>query len=188
MLRPRLSWQKNIPVVNDLWERMMIEPEENDKKSKSQVKRELKALQELGSRLVGLSVKDLKKIPMTEVLMGAVLDAKRFKREALRRQMQYIGALMRTEDTGEIQQALASILQPHVQEVRDFHEVERWRDDLLSAETGELLEDLCQRFKAADRRYLEDLVQKARLERDQGRSPKSARVLFRYLSGLRQEQ
>ncbi|MCP4040786.1 MAG: DUF615 domain-containing protein, partial [Gammaproteobacteria bacterium] len=66
-----------------------------ERKSKSQIKREMGELRELGAQLVGLSDSTLKVIPLSEKLLEAVRVAKGFKREARRRQLQYIGALLR---------------------------------------------------------------------------------------------
>ncbi len=108
------------------------------------------ALRELGQQLLELSKNSLQKIPMADVLRDAILQAKRFKREALRRQMQYIGVLMRNEDAEAIQQALDNLLQPHRQQVSVFHEVEQWRDALLAGDDV-LMEDLLHRFAQAER-------------------------------------
>ena len=71
--------------------------------SKSQLKREMHALQELGEQLVALSLDQLKKVPMPDALADAVREAKRMtKHEARRRQMQYVGKLMRNVDPAPI--------------------------------------------------------------------------------------
>lgn len=165
----------------------MIDSEEQVKKSKSQVKRELQALKDLGEKLVRLSEKSLKKIPMMDELLESVLEAKQLRREALRRQLQHIGVLMRGEDVDAIRHAMTGLMQPHVDEVRAFHEVEQWRDALLAGNDA-LLDSLSQRFPGADRRHLQQLVEKARMESTRNKSTKSARALFRYLSGLQKDQ
>ena len=165
----------------------MIDTAEQVKKSKSQVKRELQALKDLGQKLVMLPEKSLKKIPMTDELRESVLEAKQLKREALRRQIQHIGVLMRGEDVGAIRHAMVDITQPHVDKIRAFHEIEQWRDALLAGNDA-LLDSLCQRFPKADCRHLQLLVEKARMESNRNKSTKSARALFRYLSDLQQRQ
>ena len=76
----------------------MTEEYEELGKSKSQVKREMQALRDLGSELVDLPVVDLKKFDFSESLYDAILLAQNSKREALRRQLQHIGKLLREED------------------------------------------------------------------------------------------
>src|SRR5690606_7153643 len=76
-------------------------------KSKSQVKREMTALQKLGERLVEMNDKQLATIPLEENLLKAVLEARKMpQREARRRQLQFIGKLMRSADNLAIQEAV----------------------------------------------------------------------------------
>jgi ribosome-associated protein len=158
----------------------MIHTEEILPKSKSQVKRELLALHELGRALVGLPNKSLSQIPVSDATRDAILEAKQLKMEALRRQLKHVGKLMRDEDAGAIRLALAKLRKPHEKEVTVFHEVEDWRDRLLAGEDA-LVDELCGRFSGVERQRLWQLVRNARKERDLGKAPKSARVLFRYL-------
>ena len=84
-----------------------------ERKSKSQVKREMLALQSLGEKLVGLSPNQIDKIKMLQYLREAVLFAQTPKRgEALRRQLQHIGALMRDANPAPIQKALEEVGRP----------------------------------------------------------------------------
>ncbi|MGC9966131.1 MAG: ribosome biogenesis factor YjgA [Syntrophobacteraceae bacterium] len=86
----------------------MVEPMEP--KSKTQVKKEMLALQALGEKLAELSANQIKKIDMPMELRDALLFAKTINRgEARRRQLQYIGVLMREADPGPIQKALDTI-------------------------------------------------------------------------------
>ncbi|MGR5488270.1 ribosome biogenesis factor YjgA, partial [Vibrio alfacsensis] len=74
--------------------------------SRTEMKNDMEELQKLGEELVGLKPAVLDKFPLSEDLREAVADAQRFKNEARRRQLQYIGKLMRTEDPEPIQAAL----------------------------------------------------------------------------------
>jgi len=152
-------------------------------KSKSQVKRDLLALHDLGRDLVQLPVKALKKIPLSEETLEAVIDAKKLKMEALRRKLKHIGKLMRDEDEAAIRQALTALLQPQVQKVTEFHEVEGWRDALLAGDDL-VLSELGGRFATLDRQHLRQLVRNAKKEQALSKPPKSARVLFKYLKEL----
>ncbi|MDR2000006.1 MAG: DUF615 domain-containing protein, partial [Zoogloeaceae bacterium] len=81
-----------------------------ERPSKSQLKRDMAALQTLGERLIELSKEQLTKIDMPEELREATRDAQRFtKHEARRRQLQYIGKLMRNIDPAPIQAAIDEI-------------------------------------------------------------------------------
>ncbi|VAX06987.1 UPF0307 protein YjgA [hydrothermal vent metagenome] len=153
-------------------------------KSKSQVKREMQALRDLGKELIALSGASLGKMPISDTLRTAVLSAKGFKREALRRQIQHIGVLMREEDIAAISRMLESLKQPHRADVQVLHEVEHWRDALVGG-NKKLLEELAARFDGLDFQHVRQLIRNARKEQEREQPPKSARALFRYLSELR---
>lgn len=161
----------------------MYDTEENQKKSKSQIKRELLALQDAGRELVDLPIKALDQIPLSDPLRDAVLQAKTLKKTALKRQLKHIGGLMRHEDVEAIRKAMAVQRLPHEKEVKEFHEVESWRDALLAGDNT-LVDKLGKRFSNIDHQYLRQLVRNARKEQGLNKSPKSARALFRYLKQL----
>lgn len=79
-------------------------------KSKTQVKKDMAALQKLGESLIALSTQQLAKVPMSNRLREAVIAAKQItSRGAAQRQRQYIGRLMRHEDAQTIAQAVAAL-------------------------------------------------------------------------------
>lgn len=156
----------------------------DEEKSKSQVKRELHELQDLGKQLVELPAKQLQKLPLSEPLHRAILEAKTFSRRALQRQLKYIGGLIPREDVEAIRRGLDSLLQPHRDHVRDFHETEQQRDRLIAGDDT-LLNELVDRH-GADRQHLRQLVRNAQKEQAQNKPPKSARILFQYLTELRE--
>lgn len=166
---------------------METETHSTEVKSKSQIKRELHALHDLGKQLVELPQSQLHKLGLTEPLQTAIMDARRFKRAALKRQLQYIAALMRDVDAAAVQQALDDFHRPQQQQVEALHEVEAWRDALLAGDDA-LLDELVRRFQHADRQHLRQLVRNANRERQSNKPPKSARALFRELSSLRSEK
>lgn len=163
----------------------MIEDDDEQVKSKSQIKREMQALRDLGKELVDLPVSVLKKIDLSEAVYEAVMLAQGLKREALRRQLQHIGKLLREEDEVAIRQALAQIAQPQRNEVRAFHEIERWRDKLISGD-DQVINQLVEQFPTAERQQLRTLVRNARKESELDKPPKSSRLLFKYLKELQQ--
>jgi len=82
----------------------------DDEKSKSKLKREMTALQELGEVLVELSAHELERIPLPEKLYDAVVAARGMsQRGARKRQLQYIGKVMRDVDAGPIRERLAEL-------------------------------------------------------------------------------
>ena len=155
-----------------------------ERKSKSQLKREATALQEIGERLVRLSDRHLSSIPMDTELREAVLEARRLRsRGAYRRQLQFVGKLMRSADSLAMVQALERIDSEDYEQVRRFHELEHWRDRLV-LEGREALTEFLDAYPTADSQHIRQLVQKARREQSSGRPPTSSRKLFRYLKEL----
>lgn len=148
----------------------------DDRPSKSQRKRDMIALQKIGEILVELPAPKLAKIPMSERLSDAVAEARALKsHEAKRRQMQYIGRIMRDEDPQPIEEALAKIQSKHQHDKAQFHQIERWRDK-LKAEGDVQLEDFLNQFPNGDAQHLRQLTRNAQLKKVGADTE-----LFRYL-------
>ncbi len=148
--------------------------------SKTKRKEAMHALQELGSALVALSEDRLARLDLPEPLRGAVQEAKRLTRhEARRRQLQYIGKLMRTVDATPIQAKLDEWNGVSKEETVRLHLIEHWRDRLLERESA--LEELLARYPRADVQHLRNLIRNAQKERLADRPPKSGRLLFKAL-------
>lgn len=151
--------------------------------SKSSRKRAMHALQDLGAELVALSVERLRKVPMPEELFDAVRDAQRItSHEGRRRQMQYIGKLMRSVDPEPIQAQLDIFNGNSAAEVARQHRLEKWREDLLADES--LVTDIAARWPAVDVQQLRTLRRNALKERELNKPPKAFRELFRVLRDL----
>ena len=155
-------------------------------KSKSQVKREMVALQKLGEKLVAMPEKYVDGIEMPERLRQAIRDARKLKKnEAKRRQMQFIGTLMREADPGPIEEAITVLETGRRHDARQFQEVENWRDRILDGDDA-LLQELFDTHPGADIQRIRQLARNARTERKAGKPPKNARELFRALRELRE--
>lgn len=151
--------------------------------SKSQIKREMNALQDLGKALVKLTPNQLKKMPGSEDLLTSVLEAKKYKMKALKRQLQRIGVLMRSEDAEAIQKALDRLHKPEKQQVKEFHKIEKWRDDLIAGE-ADVMKDIVEQFPEIDHQYMNQMIRNAKKEKANNKPPKSAKALFQYLDEL----
>ena len=131
-----------------------------------------------------LSPEQLAAADLPPELREAVLFARTLKKHgARRRQLQYIGALMRGVNPQTVVSVLASAEEGQGVDTQTFRQVERWRDELLAGNDA-LVEELARRFPRADPAHLRDLVTRARAE---GRSPRTRqafRALFRYLREL----
>jgi ribosome-associated protein len=164
----------------------MFDVEDIPEKSKSQIKRELLALQHLGRELVELSARALQKIPLSDPIRQEILSAKTMKMGALQRQIKHIGSMIRDEDVDRIHAALLELRQPQLQAVQAFHEIESWRDALLAGDE-KILDQLSMRFTNIDHQHLRQLIRNASKEQRLNKSPKSARALFQYLMNLKNE-
>lgn len=152
--------------------------------SKTQRKRDAKALRDLGSELVDLNTSQLDNLNMPDDLRDAIDLARRIREKTGRkRQLQYIGKLLRQMDADSLQRQLdASRLQDREATAR-LHRLEHWRDRLID-EGDVALAELLEAYPDADRQHLRQLSRNARQEREREQPPKSARQLFRYLREL----
>ena len=149
--------------------------------SKSQRKRESSALQDLGRALVKLPEDRVRRLDLPDTLRAAVLEAQRIQSHgALRRQMQYIGKLMRDVDADPIAGQLAELRGASDRTKAAFHALEHWRDRLLADDQA--LTDWLARHPECDIQRLRQLIRNARKEAAQGNPPRSSRALFRMLA------
>lgn len=156
--------------------------------SKSQLKRDAAALQKMGERLAGLKPALLARVPLSDELREALLEAQRLSSHgAYRRQLRLIGKLMRSSDAGAIQQALQAIDAASRASVRRFHRLEEWRERLISGE-AQALGDFLTAYPRADRQHLCQLIRNAQKERGQDKPPTASRRLFRYLRDLDEDE
>lgn len=152
--------------------------------SKSQLKRDAHGLQDLGAVLVELSAQQLAEIPLSEEVLAAVKETRGITAHGARkRQLKYLGKLLRLEDDAPIREALERIQGRHALTVAHHHQCERWRDRLI-AEGDAALTALLEEFPHADRQQLRQLMRAAQAEHAAGRPPKTSRELFRFLREL----
>lgn len=156
--------------------------------SKSELKRQMTKLQKLGEELVNLSAADLAKIPMDEQLSEAIALAHKIrnKREGHRRQLQFIGKLMRTRDAKPLQEALDRVKGLDAQSKAAFHQLEQWRNQIVEQQ-DDAINTFIEKCPQADRQRLRQLARQARKEMEKQGAPKAKRELFKYLRYLSQE-
>ena len=132
------------------------------------------------AELVDLNEQQLATIDLPESLLDAVMAARRItKFEARRRQLQYIGKLMRSIDPEPIRERIDAYKAVSRTHTARLHLVERWRTRLLEDEHA--LTELLNEYPEADATQLRLLVRNALREREAGDPPKSFRALFRLL-------
>jgi ribosome-associated protein len=148
--------------------------------SKTKRKQEMHELQALGAALVELPESQLSGLSLESKLHEAVLAARRMKsHEAKRRQLQYIGKLMRGVDPEPIRQRLATIEGHSAQASAQHRRLEAWRERLLAGD--EALTEFAAAFPAADLQALRSLLRNARKEMKEGKPPRAYREVFRLL-------
>lgn len=156
---------------------------EGRRRSKTKGKEEMDALQEMGKRLVSIGNDRLKKLDIPESLADAVREAKRISSfGALRRQMQYIGKLMRDVDTAPIQEMLDEIDGVSNKANARFHGLERLRDRLLADEG--VITTLKNDYPELDVSALRTLRRNALKEQAEQKPPKAYRAIFQLLKAL----
>ena len=155
---------------------------DEDKPSRTQKKKAAEALQKIGTQLLSLTETQLDELQLPAEMVEAVEDARKMNSHgARRRQLQYIGSLMRQIDATQLKQDLDRVtLQTH-QEVRSFKRAERWRDELVAGDQERLIW-LCEHFPAIDKALLLQLINNAGKNGQERR--KAGRALFRYLRGF----
>lgn len=155
--------------------------------SKSQRKRDLEELKKLGWRLLEFSDDALRQLALPDTLLEALRTAKRINSHGARkRQMQFIGKLMRDIDTTPVREAINADDHQQSSRTREFHLIEDLREKLL-AEGDSALPDVLSHFPRTDRQHLRKLVRQAIKEQQTRQPPRASRLLFRYLRELQEE-
>lgn len=151
--------------------------------SKSQRKREMTALQDMGADLVKLSRARLEKFDLPDRLLSAILEAQRLNSHgAIRRQMQYIGKVMRDVEIEPIAEQLAIVRGESSAAKAEFHALENWRARLIK--NDEALTEWLSLHPDSDAQQIRQLIRNARREAAESKQPKSSRALFRLLRDI----
>jgi ribosome-associated protein len=154
-----------------------------DGPSKSQKKRDSHALQDLGEQLVALSDTQLKRIDLPDNLRLAIEETRRTRsREGLRRQMQFVGKVMRGLDTAPLVEALDAIRGVSARAVAREQMLERMRERLIADE--QVLGDIAAQWPEADLTHLRTLRRNALRETELDKPPRAFREIFRVLRQL----
>ena len=161
--------------------------EPDDFISKTQRKKQMTELQDVGAALVKLTADQVKRLDLPESLREAVLECQGIsKHEARRRQMQYIGRLMRNIDAAPIVEKLAALSAPSKKDTALFHVAEKWRDEMMADVRA--VERFAREFPHADSHKIGAVAEAARVERAAKRAPKHFRELFHLLNAAVRQQ
>jgi ribosome-associated protein len=146
--------------------------------SKTKKKQEMHELQKLGAALIGLSSAHLENMILPDDLAQAVREARRISSHgAKRRQLQYIGRLMRELDPEPIRAQLAAVAGGSAAERARHQRLEHWRARLLEDDAA--LTEFAREHEGADLQQLRALLRNARKEQAEGKPPRAYRELFR---------
>ena len=151
--------------------------------SKTKIKQQMHALQDIGEQLVALSNERLGELDLPERLLDAIREMKKIgKFGAQRRQMQFIGRLMRDVDAAPIIARLEVWNGTSRQHTAWLHRLERWRERLL--ESDDALTELLAEYPDADVQHLRTLIRNARKEKELAKPPKNYREIFQLLRDI----
>ncbi|MHA4867994.1 ribosome biogenesis factor YjgA [Duganella sp. PWIR1] len=160
--------------------------EEYERPSKSEAKRQSNALQKMGEVLVDAPRDRVKRVPMPEDVLEAILMCQTItNHEGRRRQMQFVGKKMRTLDEEEvalIQKAIDSWKGASKSETAAMHALERRREKLLTDDNA--LTALLSDHPELDVQHLRTLIRNARKEQAENKPPKAYREIFQILKQL----
>ncbi len=164
------------------FEETQFDDDEPVTKSKSQIKREAEALQDLGISISKLTPEQQASIPLDTSLRKAIEDAPKIKtNSAKRRHMQYIGKLMRSADIESISTAYDEIIESSHRATRQLHTIENWRDTLIANENA--VERFFEKYPDTDRQHLRQTLRNA-IKDKQKDKPDGARKLFRLIRDI----
>jgi ribosome-associated protein len=171
------------PVADTLSEDF---PDGAEAPSKTRLKHQAHELQKLGMALAELSDARLERLQLPERLLDALLQYRQTRsHEGRRRQLQYVGKLMREVDPAPLREAVAEARLGSARDTLLLHEAERWRDALLADD--EALTRWLHEHADCDAQRLRSLVRAARREAAlplEQRNPRSHRELFQFIRPL----
>ncbi len=155
-----------------------------ERPNKSQLKREARALIDLGKKLAELDNDMLTSLQLPHELHQALLELPQMRQHGARkRHTKYIGKLLRQMDTTVLEQTIESLERKEAESSALFHQIERWRDRLIH-DGPDVLTDFMHEYPQADAGQIRRLIRNAQQEFRQNKPPKSSRQLFQLLRDI----
>ena len=151
--------------------------------NKTQLKREMRLLNDLGKQLTQLPDGALAKISLSDSIQPVIREAKRLSRRALQRELRRLASMLVDEDIDAIQLEIQRQTQPDKEQTAEFHRLEEWRERLVEGD-DELLSHIMDEYPDVDRQLLRQLIRNAQAERNSSKPPKAFRQLFQLLKNL----
>lgn len=153
--------------------------------NKTRIKKEIAAVSEMAEEICLLSSAQIAEFELPENIEQAILDATKLgQNSARKRLLKYITAQLRNIELEPVQEKLARIKNKSAHAVREHHQVERWRDQLLKDMGTDQLTEFMIEFPNADSQYIRQLQRNAQKEAKEDKPPKSARLMYKYLKEI----
>lgn len=154
--------------------------------SKSEIKRDAKALKELGEEIVNMTKNQRSKLPLDDEFLEALATADKItnrKTEGYRRQLQFIGKLLRSRDEEAIRAAMDAAANTNKQAERALQQLEQLRNELLGENSNTKINELTGQYPNLERQKLRQLVKKAQQQQKQApeQTAPAYKELFQYL-------
>lgn len=153
--------------------------------NKTQIKKQIAAIFVMAEEICELAPAQIAEFSLPERIEQALLDAGKMGRNAARKRLlKYITAQFRNLDTEAIAEKLARMKNKSAHAVREHHQAERWRDQLLADTGNQQLTLFMGEYPEADSQHIRQLQRNGQKETKEGKPPKSSRLLYKYLKEL----
>jgi len=153
--------------------------------NKTRIKKEIAGVFAMAEEICQLSPAQIAEFELPESIAQAMLDAGKLgQNSARKRLLKYITAQLRNIDIQAVEEKLARMKNRSAHAVREHHQAERWRDQLLADTGTQQLTQLMDEFPDADSQHIRQLQRNAQKEAKEDKPPKSARLLYKYLKEM----
>lgn len=153
--------------------------------NKTQIKKQIAVIFALAEEICALAPAQIAEFELPERVHNALLDAGKMAQNAARKRLlKYVTAQLRELDTEAVAEKLARMKNRSAHAVREHHQAERWREQLLSESGNQQLTAFMSEFPEADGQHLRQLQRNAQREIQADKPPKSSRLLYKYLKEL----
>lgn len=157
--------------------------------NKTQIKKQIATIFAMAEELCELTPSQIAEFNLPERVEQSLLDAGKLGRNAARKRLlKYITAQLRLLDIEVVTEKLARMKNQSAHAVREHHQAERWRDQLIADGGNQLLTLFMSEYPEADSQHLRQLQRNAQKEAKDGKPPKSSRLLYKYLKDLIADQ
>ena len=170
-----------------------IEDESEDyyaiRPNKTRIKKEIAGVLAMAEEISQLSAAHIGEFELPESIEQALLDAAKMGHNSARKRLlKYITGQLRNLDTEAIQEKLARLKNQSAHAVREHHQAERWRDQLIADASTQQLTHFMSEYPGADSQHIRQLQRNAQKEAKEAKPPKSARLLYKYLKEIMTEE